>query len=314
MHYVELGRGNNSFCTRMNIWDAYSKPKYYNVYFNLLIEKGIPRNTVETLRYQYGVYLTRIKGTIYATRLKACATKDEFQNTLEQMFESWEGHIQYKDIPSHYMAYLAFLDSLQAIENDFISQEEKQRIINPNLTLPISELTVYETEYMKDGKLVALMNPQLLYRLRIHIDQGYNTSLMPLECEDFYGNLLPAMSSADYSNLIDKIWDGRRRKCGIKKRTCSVILPEDQTKEFSSLLDALQFVIDFYGPAEVQRKNLKVQGYNVVVTRVDYGQEKNYIDIGGGFYMCKQGRTEDRQKILNTINAMFGRKLTIVVN
>ena len=43
----------------MNIWEAYCKPAYYNVYFDVLEAKGMNRQEVETLKYQFNVYIQR---------------------------------------------------------------------------------------------------------------------------------------------------------------------------------------------------------------------------------------------------------------
>ena len=41
----------------MNIGEAYCKPGYYNVYFDILVIKGLKREDAEALKHQYTVYI-----------------------------------------------------------------------------------------------------------------------------------------------------------------------------------------------------------------------------------------------------------------
>lgn len=297
----------------MNIWESYCKADYYNFYFNTLVAKGLSREKAEALKIQYGHYLQRLKGTIFAKELKECATPTEFKEKLHDIFfNKWQNNLKYKEMPFHYEAYLSFLDSIQALHNDFINEEEKNRLISKDFDIPIEQLSIYETEYMRDGKLVALMNPQLLSILKEYIE---NEKLKPRKacmiCESFYGDLLPNMEIKDYAALIHNLWGNSHKvKPGGKKSKMKIIY-QDGHEEIYTTTDGMKAFIRFYGAEEVRKLKHVVRGVDFIVKMIPYGKEDKYEKVEENAFVCISNNTQDRLKLLRIINAQLGKKLKV---
>ena len=108
----------------MNIWKAYCNPSYYNVYFNILVATGINRETAEELKYQYTVYIQRLKNCRFASDLKKCTTPASFKEKLVEIFTvKWKNKMKFREMPILFENYLTFLDSMQALHNDFINPD-----------------------------------------------------------------------------------------------------------------------------------------------------------------------------------------------
>lgn len=299
----------------MNIWEAYCNPAYYNVYFDTLVAKGISRKHVITLKEQYQIYLRRIKDTIFAGQLEQCSTPDTFREKLHEIFYvKWCGKVKYEEMPYHFEAYLSFLDSMQALHNDFINESEKKRLIDPNPEIPINCLTSYEMDYLKDGKLLALMNPQLLSILKEYIEEEkLDTKLAMLICEKFYGDLLPKMELEDYLSLINNLWNSSRNvKKGGKHQKFKIVFP-DGHEEILSTTDGMKRVILFYGINEVKNRKAIVRGEPFIVTYIPVGKEKQYEEMLPNTFVCITGNTIDRLKVLKSINIGLGNKLKIEI-
>lgn len=189
----------------MNIWEAYCKPGYYNVYFDILVIKGLKREDVEALKHQYTVYIQRLKNCRFASDLKKCITPESFKEKLNEIFTiKWKDNLKFVEMPKLFEDYLTFLETIQALYGDFISPEEKRRLIDPAMDLPITDLTSYELENIKDGKLVVLMNPMLLSFLKEFIEVDKLTPAKATSvCRTFYGDLLPDMEPEDYVSLLE---------------------------------------------------------------------------------------------------------------
>ena len=297
----------------MNIWDAYCNPDYYNVYFEFLKAKGIKAEEVEELKEQFTTYIQRIKGTRFKMDLKKITTREGFLAKLDEIFNvKWEGHIKYQSMPHHYMRYLDFLDTMQVLHKDFINDEEKCRLINPDFDIPIAELTKYEEEYMVDGKLKALANPQLIYILKDFIDNSeMNPHKLTLVCEDFYGGLLPAMEPEDYRKLLEMHWySSRGVKKGGKRNKIKVTFP-DGCIELYSISDAVVQIVSFYGFEECFKFKPQIRSNPVLVKYIPYGQEKFYREMGPLQYFRFDGNYKDFLQALRMINIHFGSKLKI---
>ena len=297
----------------MNIWEAYCKPSFYNIYFGTLVAKGMSRESAENLKRQYCTYLQRIKGTRFAKELKLCTTQDELKEKLHEIFyDKWRDNMKYKEMPFHYEAYLGFLDSMQALHNDFISESDKQRLIDPDPEIPIKCLTSYELDYLKDGKLVALMNPQLLSILKEYIEEE---RLVPrkamLICETFYGNLLPDMELEDYSALINYLWNASHKVKNVSRRSHFKIIYPDGTEQITSTTDGMKRVILFYGIEEVRSKKFSIRNEDFIVKNIPVGKEAKYEIIEGTAGVCITGDSKDRMNVLRAINISLGNKLKI---
>ena len=84
----------------------------------------------------------------------------------------------------------------------------------------------------------------------------------------------------------------------------------DGTSEVYTLFEGLKTIVLYYGEENVRQKKLKIRQDDFIVTRIPYGKENIYEEISSGYYMNVNGNTKDRMNICNTINAMFGRKIT----
>lgn len=297
----------------MNIWKAYCTPAYYNVYFDVLVEMGMRREEAETLKHQFNVYIQRIKNCRFASDLKKCVTPETFKAKLKEIFtEKWENHLKYVDMPGHFENYLSFLGSIQAIHNDFISPEERRRLIDSNMDLPIESLTSYELDYMKDGKLVVLMNPMLLSYLKEYIEVD---RLAPVKatsvCRAFYGDLLPEMESEDYVRLLEFWWNKSRvvKKGG--KHTQFRICYPDGAEEICSTTDGMKKIVMYFGFEECLKMKIIVQNNPFLIKYVPKGSEKMYDEIEQGKYIILRGQTKDRLNVVRRINIHFGNKLKV---
>ena len=297
----------------MNIWEAYCNPAFYNIYFDILVAKGVKRENAERLKTQYTNYIQRIKGTRYAAELKQCSDKQQFLNIIHLLFdEKWKNHLRYIEMPAHYDNYMLFLDSMQALHDDFINDAEKQRLISRDPEIPVPNLTHYELDFLKDGKLVALMNPQLLYLLKQRIEgDGLKPSKASLLCETFYGDLLPQMSIPDYSQLLETLWNPSHKvKKGGKHKQFRIKTP-DGIETICTTTNGLKYLIAFYGESAVARCKLKIRNNDFIINRLPAGKEKSYEKISETTFMCLEGNTTDRLRLFNAINMMLGKKLTI---
>ena len=297
----------------MNIWDSYCKADYYNVYFNILVAKGLSREQSEDLKIQFSYYLQRIKGTLFAKELKACVTPNEFKEKLHDIFyNKWKNYLKNKEIPFHFEAYLSFLDSMQALHNDYINDEERNRLVSKNFDIPIEKLSTYETDYMRDGKLVALMNPQLLSILKEYIeDEKLKPRKACVICESFYGDLLPQMEEKDYATLIQSLWGSSHKvRSGAKKSKLKITYP-DGREETYAVSDGMISFIRFYGAEEVRKLKHVVRGEDFIVKNIPYGKEDKYEQVEEKAYVCISNNSQDRMKLLKIINVQLGKKLKV---
>ena len=297
----------------MNIWDAYCNRDYYNIYFDILVAKGMKRGDVETIKQHYLYYIQRIKESPVKMMLEECSTTSQFDKTLHEVFDDlWKGYIKYKDVCPYFFQYLPFLDSMQALHRDFINEEEKRRLLEVDTDIPIQQLTKYEKEYLVNGKLVALMNPLLLYYLKDYIEEdGQQPKRSVGICKNFYGDLLPEMTTIDYVKLLNYLWPKSRKvKSGGKKNKLRISYP-DGSFEIYSIFEGVKNVVIFYGEEEVRQKKLRIRQNDFIVKRVPFGKEDIYEELSSGFYLNTNGNTKDRLNICNTINSLFGKKLSL---
>ena len=304
-----------TFFITMNIWDAYCKPAYYNIYFDTLVAKGLSREEAEKLKDRYCKYLQRIKECRFGIELRSINDIDAFHAKLKEMFEvSWKGNLKYEEMPAHYYAYLTFLDSMQALHNDFVSDREKARLIDDDPDIPIANLTFYETDYMVNGKLVALMSPQLLFILKEYIEEEkVNEVKASRICQIFYGDLLPEMKLKDFKELLKYLWSkGRKVKKGGKHNQITIRFPDNRNETLGTL-DALKEIVKFYGPENVRSLKSKIRGEDFIVKYVPMGKDKLYDKVDESYFINILGATKDRMNIARFINIHFGNKLVITM-
>ena len=222
---------------------------------------------------------------------------------------TWKNHFKYPEIQKHFYFYLDFLDSIQALHGDFFNEEEKKRLIGTKQDFPLKKLTKYENDFIINGKLVALMNPHLLYYLKGYVeDRNYSSIQAAKICQNFYGDLLPNMDLSDYTKLINYLWPNKKsaRKGKIQKKL-KIIYP-DGSSEILPQREGFIKYIGFYGFKEVLKKNLKIKGEQLLLTRI--GElEQNYQKVDDGMYIYIRGGQKERTGVMKVINAMMGRKL-----
>ena len=296
----------------MNIWLAYCNKDYYNIYFDIMVAKGMSRNDVETIKSRYQYYIQRIKESPAKIELEECTNTAQFSKCIHELFEdTWANYLKYKDIVPYFYDYLPFLDSMQALHDDYINEDEKKRLVGGDLEIPIPKLTHYETDYMQGGKLIALMNPQLLSFLKEFIEEdGRQPKRSAGLCVNFYGSLLPSMQISDYVKLITYLWpQSKRVKKGGKKNKLKITFPDNNIKIYS-IFEGMKDVVLFYGEENIRQKKLRIRHDELIVKHIPFGKENQYEEISSGYFLNTNGNTKDRQNVCNTINALFGKKLT----
>ena len=295
----------------MNIWEAYCNHGFYNIYFDLLVAKGMEKESAENLKALYFAYLQRIKGTVFAQELQAIDDPDVFLEKLHDIFEvKWKDNLKYKELPPHFYRYMKFLESMEALHNKYFNEVERERI-EAKATNGVRALTEYEREYMRSGKLVALMNPGLLKILhKLIVEERMAPNRTALVCRKFYGNLLD-MSPAEYAALIDNLWSPARRvRMGGRRNKFCITYPNGEAETLATM-DALKKIVLFYGFEDVRKKRLLIRETALLAKYVPVGQESVYEKIGESMYILNIGNTKDRMNVARTINKMMGGELKI---
>ena len=187
-------------------------------------------------------------------------------------------------------------------------------MINLDPVIPITCLTFYEKDYLKEGKLVALMNPQLLFILKDYIEkEKFSPKRAVLICETFYRGLLPDMEPNDYYDLIKYLWSNTHEvKKGGKHKQMKIEYP-DGNVSISNFYDGIKQFILFYGTENVRGKKFGIRGNDFIVKSVPIGKEKIYEKIDDNAYFCSTGDIKDRLNILRAINKSLGERLKIDV-
>lgn len=293
----------------MNIWETYYNSTYYNLYFNILKDKGMSSEAVDDLKSKYWIYIQRLKETIFNQELSAINNKEEFIEKLRDIFENkWQHHFKYPQIIPHFYSYIKCLDSLQCIHNDFINEEEKKRLTK--IAYPES-LTEYETEYMVDGKLIALMNPSLLCILRkLIVEDGVDPKKVVINCKNFYIGLLE-MTNTEYKNIILKLWNQKSSTRSAGRRNLIKIQFPDKSEKLLNGLEAMKEIVLFYGFEDVERFKLQIRGENLLTRYIGLGQNAIYEEIEKNKYVLNKGTIKDKLNVMRTINRLRGNKLVI---
>ena len=297
----------------MNIWEAYCKPAYYNRYFNI-VTKRLNKDIASVLKSHYQGYLQRIKeAPLLAEELKQINNTTDFLCKLKEIFEQkWDKHLKYTEIPFHFYSYLSFIDSIQAIYNDYIDKQSQETLLQSDKSIREGVLSHYEIDFLIDGKLIALMNPKLLSILRSQIIENRMKPIRGAQiCVNFYGNLLPDMELKDYSVLISEIWNEERRVLVGRRNSFKITYPTGEECILLTL-DGLREIVHFYTFERVLKLKLEIRQNPFLVNRLPFGVKENlYIEIGENEYINTNGNVKDRQNIANTINVILGKHLKI---
>lgn len=296
------------------IWDIYLDPDWRAGYARQLEACGYKRVEIQDIMSKFGIYLDRLKSSYQAITLSAARTKDEFHEKLDYIFNVlWKDHIQnnYSEMHYHFVAFLDIIDTLQALRGEFISEEDRERLNTIFPTIPIQELTKYETDVMENGKIKILNNPILLSWIRNSLASKLITQKrIPELCEMFYGNLLPEMQRQDFIPLCKQLWDNGGKTRGVRHLNKFHIVFPDGTDSILDPLDALRQVVTFYGPETVRNKKLMVRGKELVI-RKPIILQPNYEPIETDYCLYTVGNNTDRRNVIIRINISCGNKLSI---
>lgn len=298
----------------ITIWKAYCDISWRAAYERLLKASGMSSIKSKRIMEKFGVYINRIKDCAVIDDLYTIQTREEFSAKLNWIFNTlWKYNIQenYADMYDHFMAYLKFLDSLQAIKGEFFNEEEEKRLNIIMPTIPLESLSEYELPYLKNGKLTILNNPVLLSWLRNSLKTGLvKTSVLPNLCKKFYGDLLPNMKPADYTKLIETIWTPEGKSRGVRRNNQITIVYPDGIEKVLGSLDTLKAVILYYGLDVVYSKRLAFRDHDLLVKTMQLEKDK-YDPIDNDYLVLKTGNLRDRYTMINLVNRICGERLKI---
>ena len=220
--------------------------------------------------------------------------------------------MEYKEMPFHFLAFLDFLDSIQVIYSDFINDEEKSRLLNFKQISEEKKLSRYELEYMRDNKLLAIMNPNLLHILKHEIEERkIKPSVGGVICKDYYGELLPEMSVLDYSKLVKKIWNTNKKPRGNKKTNFFMItFPDGESKKLS-ITEAVFKLVSHYSFERIYKLNLQLRKHPFLLNHVPFADKNRYRELNDGRYVNVTGNFKDFYGLLRAVNLMLGNELKI---
>lgn len=295
----------------MNIWKAYCTAKYYNYFFCILARKLNNTNKAYELKKQYQTYLTRIRGTILDKDLAKITNPNEFRIKLNDIFENkWTGHFQYNEMPAIYYSYLDFLECIEIIYEEYINDDWRERVKQAQKLLNNQELSKYETDYIINGKLIALMNPYILFSLKRDI-QNFNLQSCADICKDYYGDLIPSMTTADYLELIQLIWRPNRNLQGNRRRDRIKITYPSGEEQLLNGFDAVKAIIDYYSFERVLSRKILVRKFPLLIIQSLEPDKNRYKHLDGNRYINYTGNMTDHLKTANRINTDLGRELKI---
>lgn len=294
----------------MTIWDAFCDPSWRIWFEKSLMTKGMSPIQMRTVMDHFFYFLQRIKSSGVSVELESITDSTVFIQKLNYIFHDlWKDYISegYEGMYDIFVEYLKFLDSIQAFKGVFFTDELKSRY-NKRYPPSPNQLSSYETDFLQDGKLTLLANPLLLSSIRLAIAAEISTVKdVHSLCLNFYGDLLPRMKASDYSKLVKSWWkpEGRSNKFLIS-------FPNGLQELFHSE-DAVRAVIKWYGPEEVASKHLSIRSRDFLISRLPFDHPEEYVRVStdAPYYFCVLGNYKDRYNAMNTINAMFGKKLRI---
>lgn len=299
----------------MTFWEAYCDSGIRGGYKRLLCAEGYLVRDAEDIMDKFFVYVTRMKGTCFASELNAINDRTEFLNKLNEIFSvKWKDHIKdsYSIMHSHFVAYLDYLRIAQASRGEYINAEEKNAIEQAGFQFPAEKLSDLESRYVKDGKITALINPTLICLIRKQYrEQGSQRKSIGLLCKNYYSKVLPKMTATDCLKLIDDIWASKDRvRAAGHDRKLKITFP-DMTVTELSMTDGLKAMALYFGPDKIKAKKIALRGRNLVTNVLPLSGKEDYISIDETYYMNTVGNYKDKLNAANTINAMFNRPLKI---
>jgi hypothetical protein len=291
----------------ISLWEILCENPWRGGYRRILLAKGYKTKEIADIFERFSIIINWLKNPAYK-RLQEIDSKEEFKIDLKKIFDGFkEG--QYKDMLEHFLGYIDIIDTLEAIHGEFYTVEEREKIcktIDPSA----KELTHYETDFLEDGKLTALMYPPLLYLIGLKIRRKeIKMSQAKMICYLYYKDLLPAMTSNDASKLVDKIWDANGRIIIGSKNKRLVITFPDGTQTVTKGMDAVREAIKFYGPDAIFKRKVTtgIKGKGnlliLVAKNMVIPQQDKYVDYDNKYLILKTvGDYRNLLKLLNFIN------------
>ena len=187
--------------------------------------------------------------------------------------------------------------------------------------------TDWEATYEDEqGKLTKIINPELLKKLRPHLDTEY-PSLPPAYniITDFYGDRYPNMQLKDWGRLINAIeWDkcnedgvipeeiissGKKNRQKIK-----VQFPDGHISNHSKVMQTLVDVVMYADPEKVRDLNIIVCGDNLVTLNLNPIYMSAYKEVGKGLYVNTASDTKRKYLQILEINDRLKLGLMVEIN
>lgn len=299
----------------MTIWGAYNNSDWLNGFKLVLKAEGLSTTLANRYMLQFTHYVNRINSGTYWNRVVSLTSYEDMARQIDLIFNvEWKDQRdpKYQHVPGLMIKYLTYLDTAQAFYNEYFTDEFKMRLENP--VSKLTELSEYELNYIKDGKLTILINPNLIVLLRKYIDDGSikvkNASML---CKMFYGELLPEMTESDYQALIEQKWKSHGAKRAQGRRDLFKLTYKDGHVEEMGQKDCLVYLVETIGPEAIMKKRLQHNGEDIIAKRSPIGQESLFSQLNSGFYLNLKGNSKAKLKTANLLSMMFnlGIKITL---
>ena len=234
--------------------------------------------------------------------------------------------------PAALSSYIGFLQNQQGdITEDVQSKEKNEEdddaVREDSNNQQTDVFTDWEATYEDEqGKLTKIMNPELLKKLRPHLDTEY-PSLPPAYniITDFYGDRYPNMQLKDWGRLINAIeWDkcnedgvipeeiissGKKNRQKIK-----VQFPDGHISNHSKVMQTLVDVVMYADPEKVRDLNIIVCGDNLVTLNLNPIYMSAYKEVGKGLYVNTASDIKRKYFQILAINDRLKLRLTVEIN
>lgn len=294
----------------MYCWDIYKETRARSIYQELLLSEGMSPAQARGVMQKFNYLISRLTEYVEAEGLYVCG-KDDFLGELRKVVEErLKRRLIEKYVPTidHLFKFFEYIPIYEAITGEYVNDDERNRIENAELEFPATSLTDAEGEYVREGKLTALVNAPLIAILRKKMQEATGATEARAVCRLYYRFVLPAMKAGDFRVLLEKYWTLDKKVRMAKDRQFVITMP-DGTELVQSTFDGLKTAICFYGEKEVMKLDLLMRDHPLVTNRLL--QSDMYVDIGNGYFVNKKGSYKDRLKALRMLNYRMGNKLKI---
>lgn len=295
----------------MKILEAYYNTKVRSMVKRYLMAEGRKLSEVDRLYRQFGTYLSRLKSVGFYSRLAECGSEREFRELLRVLFEEkWVDHIRYTEMPAYFNRYLEYLHSACALDESL----EVEGLEEPDeqSCTPREEVTGYARPYLRDGKLSIIANPLLIKRLRPLL--GMLPMSMPEAVSvagEFYGDLLPDMTGADWEALISELAAPLKPRSSKSTARFIEFRMADGSRKVLGGNDAFFYLVETAGVEALMRTTVTHKGDKVVTRNVDYHYENYYKPLPDGLWLNVKGSVTDKMKTLRVLASLLKLPYTV---